>query len=147
MLFKLRFLTLLFWATSANAAQICPPGYRDKLQDFESETEYYVTFQGKTYQCLERKGSKNYTVEHVCSDRITVYQGGDYLKLVSKEGLDFTFSREGSLNTTRTKDCSSGSFCIERSQHTRQTKNEHANFSIPITMVNYEKTLCEKYSF
>jgi hypothetical protein len=147
MFFKLSFLTLLFWATSASAAQMCPPGYIDKLQ-LDLEREVYVTFQGKTYQCLERKGGHNYTgSEHICSDRITVHQL-QYVNLVSKEGLNFGFSAEHDRPiTTRTKDCSSGSFCIERTQYTYQTRNPNASFTIPFTEVEYIKTPCEKYSF
>lgn len=148
---NLSILSSVFLLASASAQQVCPAGYSDG--EWIDRKEYVsVVFQGNTYWC-ERQGVY-YNMTYVsrdakCGNRIK-YVSNMEVSVTSLGGVDYRFfGNDTHISNKVTKDCSAGSSCLVRTEHTNNAKSENVNvnFSVPITTVTINKRGCDRLSF
>lgn len=84
-----------------------------------------------------------------CGNRIK-YISGMEVSVTSLGGVDYMFfGNDTDIKPKVTKDCSAGSSCLVRTEHTNNAKSENVNvnFSVPITTVTIDKRGCDRLSF
>lgn len=146
---NLSILSSVFLLASASAQQVCPAGYSDGDRiDYQQYVS--VVFQGNTFWCERNtgggfmgpfRGAK-------CGNRIT-YSDRKGVLVTSLGGVDYRFFGNDKTPHKVTKDCSAGSSCLVRDEHTNNAKSENVNvnFSVPITTIDITKIRCDRLSF